>query len=729
MHTRILHPLFALLLTVLFNATAHALELPAVFSNNAVLQHGQPLLVWGWADPGETVTVIFNDQSTSAVADDAGKWQLKLKPLTPSTNPATLTVKGKSQTLTATNILVGDVWLCGGQSNMQWNINQTKNTDVVAAANNPNIRMLTAPRRKSTTRLDRIDATWQTASPQTVGKWSAVGYYFGLKLNKELNVPIGLLSINWGGTRIEPWTSAYGFKQVPELQSIYQGLLSRDPASSQYKSKSKQFLTETERWLKTSQAALDNRKPITSPPTLPKDITPYTSHQDPAMLYRGMIHAFVPYNIKGAIWYQGESNHRETGHSYVHKTRALLESWRYAWDMPNLPYYYVQIAPYHYGSEPDHILPQFWEAQAAIEKEIPNTGMIVISDIGNYNDIHPLNKLDVGNRLANLALHDTYNRTDILARGPILNNMAIKNKTINLTFDNAGTGLTSLDNKPLTHFEIAGNKYPWTEATASITSPNTITLSSPKVQEPVAMRFAWHKSAEPNLVNSAGLPTSAFREGSPPQYDILNILGTLAPETKNYQIVYIADLNKANLEISYDIDNSDSTPAFDRIAYLLELTNDSGTQYAYVSMDAFTDNPKHVGIPTVNSGAFFQQRLKNLNVYTSNRSIPNALNLNGNIEFWSTNYGDDNHARLPKASSEKFDFGDKPSTSGTYGSMQIHLTNTQQTLFAINHWKAGPDNIDIGIGNQPQNNPDWTFSKSGKNYTTKKLTVLVRPKK
>jgi len=253
-------------------------------------------------------------------------------------------------------------------------------------------------------------------------------------------------------------------------------------------------------------------------------------------------------------------------------------------------------------------------------------------------------------------------------------------------------------------------------------------LSSPEVKHPVAMRFAWNMLAEPNLMNSAGLPASAFRAGTVPKRDLLDLN---VSEAKHYQLVYDLDLAKLGSTITYDVDNhARFQQPFDRVAYFLELQREDGnTQFIYASLDAFTDSLGKIGIPTVDSGAHFQQNVAHLNIYSNVRGITTGTNLTGgNIEFWPNNYGQGNSANVPNASNDVYDFGDQPTDPPNgYGSMQVHNHAARQTLFAVNHWSAG-NSADIGIGNQGKGNPDWTFAANANSYKAKRLRIFVRLK-
>jgi sialate O-acetylesterase len=300
-----------------------------------------------------------------------------------------------------------------------------------------------------------------------VGDFTAVGYFFGRHLHQELDVPIGLIGSNWGGTRIEPWTPPEGFQQVPALKDIADNLASYPAKNDQGQ----------------------------------------VNHQTPLALYNGMIAPLVPYSIRGALWYQGESNNGE-GMLYHEKMKALIGGWRTLWNDPDMPFYFVQLAPYRYGGDATR-LAGIWEAQQAT-LSVPHTGMAVTVDIGNVTDIHPRNKQDVGRRLALWALAKDYGRKDLVYSGPLYKSMRVDGDSIRISFDYLGGGLVSRDGKPLTHFTIAGADGKFVAAQAEING-DVVVVHADEVKEPKAVRFAWHEEAEPNLSNKSGLPASPFR--------------------------------------------------------------------------------------------------------------------------------------------------------------------------------------------------------------------------
>jgi len=378
-----------------------------------------------------------------------------------------------TSTVTIKNVLVGEVWFCSGQSNMEWRVRQSNNPkEEMAAANHPRIRHIKFPHRPAADPQVNIPSDgWKVCSPATVGDFTGVGYYFGRHLLEELDVPIGLLGCNWGGTRIEPWTPPVGFRAVPKLADIT-GRLDKYPSVR-------------------GNGSID--------------------HQSPLALFNGMVSPVQPYGIRGAIWYQGESNNGE-GMLYYEKMKALIAGWRSVWNKPAMPFYYVQLAPYRYGNRGPELLAGIWEAQLKT-LAVPHTGMAVTVDIGNRKDIHPRNKQDVGKRLALWALAKDYGRKKLVYSGPLYKGMTVQGDAIHISFDHIGDGLVSRDGKALSHFTIAGANKAFAAASATIKG-KTVVVRADGVKQPVAVRFGWHHEAEPNLSNKNGLPASPFRTDS-----------------------------------------------------------------------------------------------------------------------------------------------------------------------------------------------------------------------
>ena len=422
-------------------------QTPGFFGDHMVLQQESEIPVWGWCDPGEDISVTLGKAEATTTGDSTGTWRVTLPAMRASTDPFTLRVEG-TNSIEISDVLIGEVWLCSGQSNMEWTVDRSTNHDAeIAAADFPFIRHIKVAKRSSTTPLDDIKADWTVCSPQVAGSYTAAGYFMARTLHKELGVPVGLINSSWGGTRVEPWTPSVGFENVPKLQSTYQSVIGRTPGTEQYQNRLQQFINSNKAWNQQAELSLPEKEAVKPSPNFPQELKAFTSHQDPTMLYNGMIHALVGFPIRGAIWYQGESNHAE-GMLYFEKKKALIEGWRSLWGQGDFPFYYVQIAPFLYGNEDGTVLARFWEAQAAVQ-QLPNTGMVVINDIATLDNIHPPNKQDVGNRLAMLALKNNYGRIDIIADSPEFDSLQLDSDKLVVTFKNTGGGLTTRDGKAL----------------------------------------------------------------------------------------------------------------------------------------------------------------------------------------------------------------------------------------------------------------------------------------
>ena len=702
-------------------------HLPHVFGSHMVFQREKPVTIWGWATPGETVMVQLGTMSQTAQANDRGEWKVVLAAMNAG-GPYTLTASGSS-TVKYDDVMIGEVWLCSGQSNMELGIGKAENAKAeIAGANHPGIRLLMVENRWTPLPQSDMEGTWKVCTPAAVaeGGWqgfSAVGYFFGRELNAKLGVTIGLIDADWGGTRIESWTPPEGFAAVPVLKQEYERVQMGDPGTQLHQERLRQALDQYEQWLQAARNAMTAKEVVPPVPTYPDVLLAPHDLQQATALYNGMIYPLQPFALRGAIWYQGEANLGD-GMRYAERMKALVTGWRTVWNEGAFPFYFVQIAPFNYGGNPETEA-ELWEAQTVAADKIPNAGMAVVNDIGNLNDIHPTNKQDVGHRLALLALAKTYGQKKLVYSGPTFQSLTIEGDTIRIKFDHADGGLVSRDGKPLDWFEIIdADQGGFVKADARIDGDSVI-LSAIGAKHPVAMRFAWSGLAQPNLMNGEGLPAGAFRAGSQPKRDWL---GLNVPEAKDYQVVYDLDLTKLGPSIKYDVDNhQDIRRPFDRIAYFVELQDANWkTEDVYVSMDAFTDDSGKIGVPTFGSGAHFQQNITNLDVYSNVKGIVTGTHLNGgNIEFWPNNYGPQNSANVPNASSDIFDFGDQPADpEDGYGSMQVHNHDARQTLFAINHWREGTQ-ADIGIGNQPKDNPDWTFAGNAGGFRAMRLRVLV----
>lgn len=698
--------------------------LPSIFSDHMVLQQGRPIPVWGWASPGEKVTVGLGDGArVTATADASGRWRVHLDPH-PAGGPYRLHVQGGDSSVAIEDVYVGEVWLCAGQSNMEMKVHQTQNAgQEISEGNWPMIRHLNVPRKLSNEPQDDQDGMWVVCSPDTVGGFTAVGYYFAHRLHQSLDVPVGLLNASWGGTRIEPWISPEGLAAVPSLRGLSDDAAVRRPSEPLYQQNLNNYLQEQEQWLSQARRALDQGERVSPPPTFPSQTMPYIDRQDPTVLHNGMIAPLMPYEIRGVIWYQGEANRLD--HDYLDKTRALIDGWRRVW-REDLPYYFVQIAPFHYRTLNPEILPRFWMQQAEIEKSLPGASMVVIHDVADTQDIHPKQKRAVGERLADQALKLTYNQDVPVYKGPRFHEMQVEGNTLSLQFDHVGSGLASRNGQPLDGFELIGPGSSWVQAYAEIVGEDTVAVSAEGVISPSAVRFAWHKMAQPNLMNREGLPAAPFTAGHVPDDDPLRVS---IPEASEYQLVYDLDLSKLGKQPTYDRDLSDQVAgSLDRVAYYMQLqADDEPMRWVFVSMDAFTDDVSKLAIPTLSSGAMFQMNVSHMNIWSNDEQLKTGVGIDrGHIEFWPNNYGPKSSPNSPIASDQLRDHGDTPNPSipDGYGSMQVHWPQEQQTVFAINHWAARSP--DIGIGNAPEGQPDWSFSANAQTYQVKRLRIYVK---
>ena len=418
-----------------------AVTMPSVFDDNMVLQRELPVAVFGQADPGEAVTVSFAGASKSTKAGDDGAWLVHLDPMSASAEGRTLTVTG-TNTLTFKDVVVGEVWVGSGQSNMRWSVARTQaGKEAMSGGSNPDIRLYMIPYPKETKQKGFKKAdfwSWEISDQATISKFSAVQYYFGVKLQKELGVPVGLICAARGSSSIGGWQVGGRF-------------------------------------------------------------------------YDFMIKPMQPFTVRGVIWYQGESDvQRGTVDTYEAEFQRLITDWRDAWQSPEMPFYFVQIAPWSGSKYPADDLPKLWEAQVAALK-LPNTGMAVVSDTvstDTLSNIHPYTKVPAGERLALWALAKDHGK-DVVYSGPLFKSAAVEGTSIRVSFAHA-KGLRASDGKDLTEFRIAGADEKFVTAQAVIDG-DTLDVSSPDVAAPKYVQFGWHNTALPNLVNAAGLPASPFQ--------------------------------------------------------------------------------------------------------------------------------------------------------------------------------------------------------------------------
>lgn len=491
--------LFCLLLG---NWALAAVKPHALFTDGCVLQQGMPVPVWGWADEGEKVTVELQGQKASATTT-GGKWMVKLKSLQAG-GPFELKISG-TNVVTIKNVLVGEVWLCSGQSNMAWRLNQTTNAQAdIAAAKYPLIRLFTVPHNLQDAPVTDVNAAWKECTPETAASFSAVAYFFGRALHLvRKGVPVGLINSSVGGTPSEAWTSS----GVVKSDAHFAGVRERyDKALAAWPENKTKYEAALEQHQQAVAAAKANNQPVLAAPQRPMG----PEHQSrPAGLYNGMIAPLAPYALRGALWYQGEAN---AGRAYEYRAifPAMIRDWRAAWGQGDFPFLFVQLAPYQLTAENPRpgTWPELREAQLLTTQTVPHTGMAVITDVGEEKDIHPRQKQPVGERLALTARALAYGEK-IDYSGPLYSGMKTEGNRVVLSFKHTSGGLVAKDGK-LTGFTIAGADRNFVTAEAEIKGDKII-VSSPQIAQPVAVRYGWLNYPVLNLWNKAGLPATPFR--------------------------------------------------------------------------------------------------------------------------------------------------------------------------------------------------------------------------
>ena len=522
-------------------------KLASPFTDHMVLQREMKVPVWGIADPGEKVTVAFAGQTVSSTADADGKWRVNLAPLTASDHGAAFTVTGShtAQPIQLTDVVVGEVWLASGQSNMDFSMSSkvksfagVANEDAeIAAANYPDVRILTGTATKSYAPQTTVPGQWTVCTPETAPAFSAVAYFFARDLNQQIKVPVGIVTMAFGASTAEAWIRRDALAADPQLSPM---LTRFDTAVAQWRSKphptagptrsedvSAPFATPAPLATPAPIATptpIDLNAPIgqttasqSTPPPRPHGRRPRApgdpvqDQHNPTVLFNGMINPIIPYAIRGAIWYQGESIvGGEAGRAlYPRVQDTLITDWRKLWAEGDFPFYIVQLAALQNNSNS----PTTREAQATV-LNLKNTGMVVTIDIGDPKNVHPKDKQDVGDRLTRIALANVYGR-QIEYSGPIYKSSKVENGTIRLSFTHTGGGLVAKGGGPLKWFVIAGADGQFVPADARIDN-DTVIVSSPTVSAPVAVRYAWDNYPDgANLYNGAGLPAAPFRTDAP----------------------------------------------------------------------------------------------------------------------------------------------------------------------------------------------------------------------
>jgi len=518
--------------------TNHPLKLPSIISDNMVLQQNSNVPVWGWAMPNEKINVKASwlQKSFITQADSSGKWSVFLPTKKAGNSKHIITIETINHKITLKNILFGEVWLASGQSNMQmplkgWPEPVDLADETIKNADIPEIRLFDVYPNTAPKPLDDCVGTWQESSPESVKGFSAVAYFFAKKLNKELNIPIGIIHSSWGGTKIQAWMNGQSLKEFQEFEQDLQGLDSMHSSFDRqikafekamsswgkfdkydpllrFTSYKKMYDNVLEKWKKLSAQSGGQCCPDSS--LFPKPVFPDKYPQFMvSTLYNAMIHPLKPLAIKGAIWYQGESNTIYPD-QYSRLFPALINGWRDGWGQGKFPFYFVQIAPYNYlpDEEGEPRPAELRNVQLQAMLNVPNTGMVVTTDIADTTQIHSPNKKDVGERLALWALANNYIRDDVAFSGPLYKSMKVEKDKIRLFFDYAESGLVAKGGS-LTHFEIAGKDGEFIKADATIVG-SMVVISHNKIKNPKFVRFGWRDTAQPNLFNKAGLPASPF---------------------------------------------------------------------------------------------------------------------------------------------------------------------------------------------------------------------------
>jgi sialate O-acetylesterase len=501
---------FTLLLFVFCAAALRAdVSLAPLFTDHAVLQRDKPVPIWGRADAGEPITVTFHGQTVGATAASDGRWIVYLDALPASAEPAYLVVTGKNK-IAVHDVLVGEVWLCSGQSNMEFAVrNPTKAIfrvanaeEEVAAANYPLIRQFKVALAESDAPTDAMDGSWAVCSPATAGEFTAVGYFFARDIYEKLHVPVGLINSTWGGTPIEAWMSPFALDSDPAFAAVrerWQKGLADYPAAEA------RFDTELAAWAKAAAEAKAAGKDL--PAFGPKRPHGPGDRWTPTGLFNGMINPLLPYALRGVLWYQGESNALHPA-EYHELFPAMITAWRKHFGQGDLPFYFVQLANYSYlknASGVEWALIREGQAQAL---DLPQTAMAVAIDLGEHTNIHPRNKQEVGRRLALIAETRLYGIPGDDS-GPMFAGATREGCAMLVHFTQANNGLIAHEN-PVQSLELAGADKVFHPAQGLIEG-ETLLVSSPDVKDPVAVRYAWSNDPEANLFNGAGLPAAPFR--------------------------------------------------------------------------------------------------------------------------------------------------------------------------------------------------------------------------
>jgi sialate O-acetylesterase len=499
-------PLLTLLCLAACQALSAAdLKLPALFSDHMVLQRDKAVAVWGWADAEEEITVEFAGQKKNAKADASGKWLLRLDPLTASAESRKLTAMGKAdRKAEVSDVLVGDVWLGSGQSNMAMGVSRSMDFEKEkAAASYPLIRHFKEESGSATAVQAQAKGKWLACTPDNVGGFSATLYFFGREIHREVGVPVGLINTSVGGTPIESWIAPEVQETKPELSAALKAQSAAMPKVDPEKAKA-DHAVELKKFQAAKAKAEAEGKKAPRPPRNAADVSERKGNY--GGLFNGKVAPLVPFTLKGMLWYQGEANSSDSRATlYVHQLSALVTDWRARWGDEALPFAWVQLPNFRRVGEGWPLVRESMLKTLAL----PHTGMAITIDIGDAGNIHPTNKQEVGRRLSLWALGTVYGRKVAATSGPLPTGHEIKGAEVILTLSHAD-GLKTRDGAPVKSFQLAGADKQWKPASARIDGAKLI-VSSAEVAAPVALRYAWLDNPETNLVNVADLPASPFR--------------------------------------------------------------------------------------------------------------------------------------------------------------------------------------------------------------------------
>ncbi|MEO1526750.1 MAG: sialate O-acetylesterase [Planctomycetota bacterium] len=488
-----------LMVLSLSTSTQAEIKMSAVFGDSMVLQRQMPIHIWGWTDPNADVTASIDGKQVATKSDGEGRFDVNL-PAMEAGGPHELTLQSGNETRTFSDVLIGEVWICSGQSNMQWSVGQSNDPDLESlAANYPNLRHITVPRIGTQEPQISFEGAWQKTTPETVKDLTGVGYFFGRQLHQTLDVPIGLIDNAWGGSAAEAWVR----RDLLRGDSKYEELLAKWRDTEANYDHEKAMAKYKERLAAWNENKKGRR------PAAPRNAL--VGQHRPANLYNGVLYPVIGYTIRGVVWYQGESNSARA-YQYRDLFPLMIQNWRDVWKQGDFPFYWVQLADFR--DEVDQPGPSSWaelrEAQTMTMEKLANTGEAVILNLGEASDIHPKNKQDVGKRLARWALAKDYGY-EIAYRSPTYKSMKLAGKKIVLEFDHVGKGLDTFDVRTPIGFTIAGEDQVFVAADAKITGKNTIEVSSPNVEGPAAVRYAWADNPVCNVQSVEGLPMTPFR--------------------------------------------------------------------------------------------------------------------------------------------------------------------------------------------------------------------------